>query len=79
MVKRVEYITPAVQEKISTAHFVLVSARQTIPRNDDAINMRIQDVSVDITSRVNELAPNIHGLSSELCHHLVKKEGVAGA
>ena len=78
MVKRVEYITPAVQEKISTAHLVLVSARQTMPRNDDEMIRRIQDVSVDITGRVNQLAPNIHGLSSELCHHLVKKEGVAG-
>ena len=32
MVKSVEYITPAVQENISTAHFVLVRAKQTIPR-----------------------------------------------
>ena len=37
MVKRVEYITPAVQEKISTAHLVLVSARQIIPGNEDNI------------------------------------------
>ena len=47
MVKRVEYITPAVQEKISTAHLVLVSARQTIPRNDDEI-MKIKHASLII-------------------------------
>ena len=31
MVKSVEYMTPAVQENISTAHFVLVRAKQTMP------------------------------------------------
>ena len=48
MVKRVEYITPAVQEKISTAHLVLVSARQTIPSNVDEMIKRLQDDSVHI-------------------------------
>ena len=46
MVKRVEYITPAVQEKISTAHLVLVSARQTIPTNDDQMKKKIQECIV---------------------------------
>ena len=31
MVKRVEYMTPAVQEKTRTAHLVRVRARQTMP------------------------------------------------
>ena len=43
MVNRVEYITPAVQEKISTAHLVRVRARQTMPGNNDDM-VRIQNV-----------------------------------